>query len=277
MVTRLIDLEEAMDKIASTIDKVSSRDGTLIAYHRSGTGPPLVLVPGAGAANPVAWTVFPELQQRFTVYAVDRRGHGESGDSPSYAIQREFEDIAAVVDSIEEPVNLLGHSFGGLISLEAALHTNNIRKLVLYDGVPVLEASLFPEGIIDKLQALLDEGDPEGMLVMFYSESVGMSSEEIEQFKSSPAWPVRLAAAQTLPRELRAVDQYRFDPKRFKNLNTPTLLLLGSESPQFAKEDTETANAALPNSEIIEMPGQQHIAMYTAPNLFLREVVTFIA
>jgi pimeloyl-ACP methyl ester carboxylesterase len=139
-----------------------------------------------------------------------------------------------------------------------------------------LEASLFPEGIIDRLQALLDAGDPEGMLVMFYSESVGMSSEEIEQFKSSPSWPARLAAAQTLPRELRAVDQYRFDPKRFKNLKTPTLLLLGCDSPQFAKEDTETANAALPNSEIIELPGQQHIAMYTAPDLFLRELFAFL-
>jgi pimeloyl-ACP methyl ester carboxylesterase len=117
-----------------TMEKVTSPDGTRIAYYRSGAGAPLILVPGTGAANPVAWTaVLPALEAHFSVYAVDRRGHGESGDSPTYAIEREFEDIAAVVDSIGGPVNLLGHSFGGLCALEAALLTPNLRKLVLYE------------------------------------------------------------------------------------------------------------------------------------------------
>jgi pimeloyl-ACP methyl ester carboxylesterase len=121
---------------AVTMHKVTSPDGTRISCHRSGAGQPLVLVAGTGAANPKAWPVFSALEQHFTVYAVDRRGHGSSGDSPTYGIEREFEDIAAVVDSIGEPANLLGHSFGGLCALEAALLTQNIRKLILYEGFP---------------------------------------------------------------------------------------------------------------------------------------------
>ena len=102
-----------------TLDKVTSRDGTPITYYRSGAGSPLILVSGAGAANPVAWTaVVPALEGHFSVYAVDRRGHGESGDGLPYAIEREFEDIAAVVDAVGEPVNLLGHSFGAFVPLE---------------------------------------------------------------------------------------------------------------------------------------------------------------
>lgn len=79
------------------MNKVISLDGTPIAYFCIGAGSPLILVPGAGAANPVAWPVFPKLQEHFTVYAVDRRGHGGSGDAPRYAIEREFEDIRDVL------------------------------------------------------------------------------------------------------------------------------------------------------------------------------------
>lgn len=261
------------------MEKLTSYDGTSIAYHRSGAGAPLILVPGTGAANPVAWTaVIPALEEQFTVCALDRRGHGESGDSPSYAIEREFEDIAAVVDSLGEPVNLFGHSFGALCALEAALLTPNLRKLVLYEPAMALpDLVLYPEGVIDRLQALLDAGDREATLTMFYREVVGMSPEEVEQFKSSPAWPARLATAHTLPRESRAEEHYSFEAQHFKEFQTPTLLLSGSDSPQFLRQATETIAAALPNSQITVMPGQQHIAMYTAPELFVNILIQFLS
>jgi pimeloyl-ACP methyl ester carboxylesterase len=103
-----------------------------------------------------------------------------------------------------------------------------------------------------------------------------MTPGEFEQMKSSPAWPARLATANTLPRELRADDRYRFDAQRFKDLHTPTLLLGGGDSPDFIKEGTEVVATALPNSRIAVMPGQGHIAMYTVPDLFLQEVLTFL-
>lgn len=260
------------------MEKITSHDGTPIAYYRSGAGSPLVLVPGAGAANPRAWTaVLPALEERFSVYAVDRRGHGESGDSPTYAIEREFEDIAAVVDSPGEPADLLGHSFGGLCALEAALLTHNLRRLVLYEpAIPLPGVPAYPEGFIERLQALLEAGDREGVMATFYREVAGTSPHEIELLISSPAWPERLATAHTLPRELRAEERYTFDPQSFKDLHTPTLLLTGGDSPQFIKDATETIASALPNSRIAVMPGQQHVAMYTGPDLFLHEVLTFL-
>ena len=260
------------------MNKVVSPDGTPIAYDRLGKGPPLILVPGSGAANPVAWTdVIPTLEESFTVYSIDRRGHGESGDSSRYAIEREFEDIAAVVDSTGEPANLLGHSFGALCALEAALLTPNIRKLILYEPAITLPGvTLYPEGVIDRLQALLDVGDKEAVLTTLYRDVAMIPAEEIEQLKASPVWPTRLATAHTLPREARAEDRYYFDGQRFRRLQIPTLLMLGSESPSFLKAATEILDDSLPNSRIAALPGQQHLAMYTAPQLFLETVLPFL-
>ena len=138
-------------------------------------------------------------------------------------------------------------------------------------GIPA-----YPEGIIDRYQALLEAGDLEGVLIIHYRDVVGLSPEEVEQLRSSPAWPERLATAHTLPRESQANEQYVFEPKRFEDLHIPTLLLVGGESAEFLAKPTEALDAALPKSRIVVMPGQQHIAMYTAPELFVNELVRFL-
>ncbi len=260
------------------MEKVISKDGTSIAYHRRGGGEPFVLVHGSGAANPVAWTaVLPTLEEHFTIYAMDRRGRGQSGDGPVYAIEREWEDIVAVIDSISEPVNLLGHSFGALCALEAALLTRNLRQLILYEPyLPLSGMELYPAGVIDRLQAMVDVGDREGALTMFYSEVVMLPPHEIEQLRSSPAWSARVASVRTIVREAQAEEGYVFDAQRFKDLTTPTLLLLGGDSPPILKSVTEVIYTALPNSQIAVMPGQQHTAMYNAPDLFIDKVLTFL-
>lgn len=261
------------------MNAIYSADQTRIAYHRTGSGPPLVLVAGTGAANPMAWTgVIPALAQRFTVYAVDRRGRGESGDGPVYAIEREFEDIAAVVNSVGEPAHLFGHSFGALCALEAALLTRSLRSLSLYEPwLPAPGESLYPQGLVERIEGLLKSGDLEGVLTAHYQENVGMSADEVAQMQASPQWPDRLATAPTLPREMRAEEQYRFDPRRFARFNTPTLLLLGGESPPQARQAAETIQQALPASRTAVLPGQEHIAMYTAPDLLLGELLPFLA
>ncbi len=260
------------------MEKILSKDGTPIAYQRSGAGAPLVLVHGTGGSY-LRWRpILPALEKQFTVYAVDRRGRGESGDSPNYAIEREFEDVAAVVDSIRDEVNLLGHSFGGVCSLEAALRTSHLRKLVLYEPpLPIPGVPLYPDGIIDRLQVLLDAGDRPGVVTTFMREVVRMPPHELELFTSSPAFPSRVAAAQTLPRELRTHEAYRFEPERFKRLHIPTLLLLGGESPQFFRAAIEALHTTLPDNQVVVLPGQQHIAIDTAPDLFAREVLAFLA
>lgn len=259
------------------MEKITSRDGTQIAYYRGGAGAPLVLVHGTSGSSARWNVVLPQLEAHFSVYAVDRRGYGESGDSQPYALGREFEDIAAVVDSIGEPAYLLGHSFGGLCALEAALITPNVRKLILYEPAIMLPGvALYPDGAIDQMQALLDAGDREGLLTLFFRDIVKMPPHELEQLRASPTWPLRLAAAHAVPRESRAEEAYTFDPERFKSLTTPTLLLSGGDSPRFLKAVTAMLAATLPNCRVAVMPGQQHIAMNTAPELFLHEVITFL-
>ena len=259
------------------MEKVNSPDGTPIAYFRSGTGPPLIVVHGSGAANAAAWTAYPALKEQFSVVVVDRRGRGESGDHSAYTIQREFEDIAAVAGVMGEPADLLGHSFGGLCALEAALLTSNIRKLILYEpAMPFPGQPIYPAEVIERMQSRLDVSDREGVLTILYREVAKMSPNEFEQFRSSPAWPARVASAHTVTREARAEEGYIFDALRFKDLHTPTLLLTGSDSPPFLKQATQALAAALPVCHTVVMPGQEHIAMYTAPDVFVREVVDFL-
>jgi pimeloyl-ACP methyl ester carboxylesterase len=259
------------------MNKIPSKDGALLAYQRTGVGPPLVLVHGTGGSSARWAPILPALEEHFSLYALDRRGRGDSGDAPDYALEREFEDVASVVDSIGPSVKLLGHSFGGLCALEAALLTPQVHKLILYEPpLPVEGMPIYPDGFIDRLDTLLAAGDRQGVLTTFMREVVRMPSHEFELFRASPAWPARVAAAHTLPRELRAQERYRFTAERFRGLRTPTLLLAGGDSPAFFKAAIEIVGAALPNSRTVVLPGQQHIAMDTAPDLFVREVITFL-
>ncbi len=126
---------------ADDVVMVPSADGTPIAAWKSGSGPTLVVVGGASADH-TAWdSVVPLLSDAFTVYAMDRRGRGASGDGPSYAIEREFEDVAALVDAFPGPVHLYGHSFGGICAVEGAFRARNVASLILYEGSPKPQAS----------------------------------------------------------------------------------------------------------------------------------------
>jgi pimeloyl-ACP methyl ester carboxylesterase len=259
------------------MDTVISRDGTPIAYERTGTGPPLLLVHGTAGAGDRWAPILPKLSAEFSVLAMDRRGRGGSGDARCWSIEREFEDSAAVIDSLDEPVNVLGHSLGGTCALEASLLTDNIHKLILYEPdatPPDVEIEL--GDLTERLTALLAASDRVGVLTTFMRELVGMTDAEIEQYKSMPAWPTRVAAAHTLPRELRAAETYRFHAECFTEMSVPTLLLTGGDSPPLFSDGVKVLDRVLPNSHIVVMPGQQHIADVTAPNLFVREVLNFL-
>ena len=260
------------------METIRSRDGTSIAFWPSGAGPPLVLVHGATADHTTTWRfVRPELERHFTIYAMDRRGRGGSGDSLSYDLQREAEDITAIVDSIGEPVNLIGHSYGGLCAIEAARLTRNLRRLILYEGVPLRGTDGYKPGVIARLEALLEAGDVEGMLVAVFRDLVEMPTEELELMRSQKdAWAVRLKNAVTLPREMRTEEGYVFTPERFAGMRTPTLLLAGAESPTRELENAKGVAAALPDARVVTMSGQQHIAVYAAPDVFVREVLQFL-
>jgi pimeloyl-ACP methyl ester carboxylesterase len=260
------------------MDTVISTDGTPIAFWQSGGGDPLLLVHGGTADHSTTWRyVLPRLERHFTVYRLDRRGRGASGDSQHYSLQQEAEDIAVLVDRIGQPVNLLGHSYGALCGLEAALLTPHLGRLILYEGVPRRGADYYPPGLLDRFQALLDAGDREGLLVTLFRDLVGMPPDEIELLRSqTEAWNARLGNVPSLPRELRVEAGYMFIPERFKAMRAPTLLLVGGASLPSVLADAQAVEAALPEATITIMMGQGHAAMYAAPDLFVDAVLAFL-
>jgi pimeloyl-ACP methyl ester carboxylesterase len=253
-----------------------SSDGTRIAYWQCGSGPCLVLVHGT-SANHTRWaSISPRFEEHFTVVAVDRRGRGESGDQTEYTIGREFEDIAAVVDALDAPILLFGHSYGAMCALEAALLTSRVTGLILYEPPHVVDnETLYAPGQLDRLDALLAAGDRDGMVSAFFTEVVGVPQEQMTIVKSSPAWPGRVAAAHTIVRECRAEESYRLPLDRLSRLSIPVLLLLGGDSPPFFGKVRGVLEGVLPNIRTVVMSGQGHMAMDTAPDLVVKAVLGF--
>ncbi len=181
-----------------------------------------------------------------------------------------------MVDSVGEPVNLLGHSYGALCAHEAALLTQNVRKLVLYEpGMDVTGAGIIPPEVIEWLEALLEAGDRDGVVTTMMREA-GVTPEVVEYMRSLPAWQARVAAAHTIPREARAEEAYQCDPKRFRDLSVPTLLLSGEDSPDYMAASDKAVDEVLPDSRIVVMRGQGHVAMDTGTELFTAEVLRFL-
>jgi pimeloyl-ACP methyl ester carboxylesterase len=257
------------------IETAVSKDGTRIGWARSGLGPPLVLVHGT-TADRTRWNpVLPALEDHFTVYAVDRRGRGASGDAARYAIEREYEDVAAVVEAIGRPVNLLGHSYGARCSIGGALLTPNLRRLILYE--PALTGDVYPPSFLERLQQYLEAGDRERVLTTFFREVVRVPPDELTVLQSSPAWQGRIKAAHTIVREILAAKQLGVQPERLKDFATPTLLLLGGDSPPPFKAAIDELHDAIPKSRIAVLPGQRHAAMDTGPEIFTSEVIGFLS
>src|SRR5688572_22315173 len=258
------------------MQSVTSSDGTRIAFWRSGKGPALLLVHGATSDHNTWRFVLPALEKRFTVYAMDRRGRGGSGDGPAYDLQREADDVSAVVSAIDGPVSVFGHSYGGLCSLEAAL-TTNMAGLVLYESVGIRSADVYSPGFIERLDGKLAAGDAEGVVVGLLKELVGMPPAEIELLREQrDLCAARLENAPTIPRELRTERDYVFDAQRFPAMKTPTLLMVGGDSPSREMSSAVALSTALQDARVVRLAGQQHAAHYTAPELLVGEVVRFM-
>jgi pimeloyl-ACP methyl ester carboxylesterase len=255
------------------VDRAVSRDGTPIGFRRSGHGPGLVLLHGT-TADASRWDpLLPLLEPHVTVYAVDRRGRGASGDGPEYSLEAEAEDVVAVLQAVGGPVDVLGHSFGALVAVEAARLSDRIRRLVLYE--PALGPMAPPE-FTRHLDELIAAGRREDVLIMVLRDLAGMPEEQIARVRALPSWANRVAAAHTAAREQRAEEEYPWDPVRFADVRVPTLMLTGTESPPEIARFTEWLAAALPDVRVAGLAGQGHVAMLTAPELFVREVLEFL-
>ncbi|MGO9339827.1 MAG: alpha/beta fold hydrolase [Terracidiphilus sp.] len=259
------------------METVTSADGTRIAYWQEGAGPPLLLVHG-GVCDHLAWYfVVPLLANKFTLYTYDRRGRGESGDTPPYAVEREVEDIAAMLKAIGEPSHLLGHSAGGMLALLAAEQTDDLLCLILYEPAFVVEGVRerpAPEAL-DKMKALLAAGDRDEVIRMAIRETVGFSEPEIAILEAGPDWEQLRSVAHAIPQDWELWNQ-SFDARRASTVRARTLLLLGSDSPQWLQAATRAVLAALPCATLQVLQGQQHHAMMTAPDMFALAVVRFV-
>jgi pimeloyl-ACP methyl ester carboxylesterase len=271
-----------MTPAEQTVTQVTSRDGTEIGYWSSGGGPPLVVVHGTPADHTRWKPLLPYLEPHFTVHAIDRRGRGASGDVPEYALAREFEDVAAVIDAVAEVsgsrVDLYGHSHGGIVAFGAAALTPNIRKLVLYEGWPIPnpEAYALPAGLEERMDAFLAEGDRDAVVETIFRELEAMSDEDMDAFKAAPSWPGRVAAAHTVTREIRGETGARLDAELAAKIIVPVLLLTGEYSSDPSKANIESVADVLPDARIVVLKGQEHVADVLAPEVFAEHVLAFL-
>lgn len=257
---------------------VQSADGTEIGYEVLGTGRRLIAVHG-GTADRSRWTaVAPLLAAHHEVWLVDRRGRGLSGDAPDggYGLDREAQDLIALVRAAGPGTVVLAHSAGATIALQAAPFLPDAAALVLYEpafatpGNPVVDEVTFAA-----FEQLHDAGDREGALTLFFRRVIGLPDLAIDAMRGTPVWEARLAAVHTLTREGRAVGSFELGPE-LADLPSPVLLLAGTESPAFLRAATTAAHAAIPGSAYAELDGQAHMAMDTAPELFVRTVLDFV-
>jgi pimeloyl-ACP methyl ester carboxylesterase len=259
-------------------ETVRSKDGTSIAYERRGHGPPLVMVHGSSVDHTRWGGVVSALAEHFTLLMVDRRGRGKSGDGPVYAIEREFEDVAAVLEASPAPAAVLAHSYGAICSLEASRLTSRIVRMALYEPpLPVPDQPLsFAVDLSKRLHAILEAGDRATVLETFLREVLHMTPGELARLRRTSGWTVRLEAAATLPREVGVATGYRFVAEKFASVRVPTLFLHGDHSPAYMQTSTRMAAAAIAGSRVEILTGQGHGAMSFAPKMFLAKVLPFL-
>jgi pimeloyl-ACP methyl ester carboxylesterase len=249
------------------VEKIKSSDGTQIAFDRIGQGPPVILVGGAFSWR--RWKGFLQLSEllsaRFTVLNYDRRGRGDSGDTPPYALEREFEDLQAMIGVAGGSASVWGMSSGGILALEAARAGVAIEKIAAYEPPFIVDSSdgLPPDDFVPHLGGLVDRGRRSEAVKYFMARVMGIPSL-IPSLMSlwPPMWSKLKATAHTLPYEAALVDRYvrgrPLDDSYWARVATPTLIVSGEKSPAKLRKGAAAIAGALPNAEHRALPGVSH-------------------
>jgi pimeloyl-ACP methyl ester carboxylesterase len=241
------------------METVTSKDGTTIAFDRLGSGPPVVLVCGGSVDRLADAAIAQELASDLTVLNYDRRGRGDSGDTPPYAIEREVEDIEAVIGAAGGEAFLWGSSSGAVLALIAAERGLPIRRLALWeppfipDGYPRP-----PEDQVEQYERMVAEGRRGDAVEYFMSKVVGLPPEFVEGAKQQPFWGPTEALAHTLAYDARIMADYRIPVERTARVTTPTLVVAGGADMPFMRESAQALADALPNGEARFLDGQGH-------------------
>ena len=249
------------------MDQVTSRDGTSIAYERQGAGPAVILVGGAFVDRSENAPLASELAERFTVFNYDRRGRGGSGDTQPYALEREIEDIEALIAGAGGSAHLYGVSSGGALVLEAAAAGVAVDRLAVYE-VPYDVAEDAPRRhreYVARLEGFLAEGR-RGDAAELFMRLAGASDEMVAGARSSSMWPGLEAIAHTLPYDAACMGDSRPPTDRLARITRPTLVATGGASPDsfvggggdFFAQAADAIAASIPGAQRLTVEGQTH-------------------
>lgn len=247
------------------MNSIRSADGTAIAVDRTGTGPALIVVVGAFGDRQSKKSLAVGLADRFTVFEYDRRGRGDSGPVGNLTVEREVEDLAAVVAQTGEKPFVFGDSSGGAIAIAAAAAEVEVRKIAVYE-VPYTQGPSFV--FADELSALVTSGERSEAVERFLM-LVGTPPEAIEGMKQGPFWPNLESFAATLPIDVRLCNDGRIPKDQLAKVTVPLLALAGDRGPWAVNVANSIATAA-PRGESQILAGYGH----EVPDAVLRRVVS---
>jgi alpha-beta hydrolase superfamily lysophospholipase len=241
------------------MDKVRSSDGTEMAADRLGDGPPVILVSGASCARGIHRELAELLAADFTVLNYDRRGRGDSGDARPYAVEREIDDIAAVITAAGGAAAVFGNSSGAILALRAAAAGLPITRLALWDP-PFMtdpDAPRRQREYVTQLTALLGAGRRGDAMALFMT-TVGLPLDRITAMRQSPIWPGLEAIAPTLAYDAAVMGDSTMPPDLASSVKAPTLILTGSNSGAWAGNAAQALTSTLPDSQHRTLDGQDH-------------------
>jgi pimeloyl-ACP methyl ester carboxylesterase len=218
------------------------------------------------------------LEEHFTLYALDRRGYGDSDDATRYRIEAEYDDIAALAATIENgPVDVVAHSYGALCALGAACRVVPLRRLVIYEPpLPMKSNSYFRPSLITLMREAIARNDNAGAAAAFATQALALTPEEIDAMLKPGARAPLVAHAALVLRELENVERLRGQAGFFRACRLPTLIVLGGDSEPDYRDTAEGLHAVLPSSRITVIEKQRHGAINAAPELYAGEVIRFL-
>jgi pimeloyl-ACP methyl ester carboxylesterase len=250
--------------MTGNLRKVRSKDGTAIAFDQSGDGPAIILVGGAMSTRSASVPLAALLAPHFTVFAYDRRGRGDSGDTAPYAVEREVDDLAALISQAGGSAFVCGHSSGAALALEAAARGLAITKLALYEPPFIVDDSRppLPGDYVTQLTELIASGRRGDAVAYFMTTGVGLPVEAVAQMRHDPMWPALEDVAHTLPYDGTIMgDTMRGNPlplKRWASVTVPTLVMDGGESPAWQRTAVQALVDVLPQAQRRTLEGQTH-------------------
>lgn len=255
------------------MDTTRSADGTTIAYDRTGRGSPLILLVGAFCNRHSFKPLAALLAEHFTVLQYDRRGRGDSGDTPPYAVAREIEDFAALLGAAGGSAAVYGHSSGAVLALEAAARGLPITGVLAYEPPYTTTDDGSPSDLQDRVAAHLAAGRRVEAVEAFLTSAVGVPPEYLPAIESGPDFPGMVAIAHTLAYDLAICGDGRASVARLAHVATPTLVLDGGNSPAWAARAAVAVAAAIPGARRRTVEGQDHGA---APDAIAPLIVEFL-